>query len=59
MDSQVRNFLMEEKASNIDYSHKCVATKFGKWLLQRRLEKDPAKKVTPSRRQFNAIRGYK
>jgi len=49
MDSPIRKFRMEEKASKIDYSHKCVATKFGKWLLHRHLEKDPAKKVTLSK----------
>ena len=56
MDNQVRKFLLGEKATSTDRSHKCVATKFGKWLLERSLAKDPEKKVSLSRSQQKAIR---
>lgn len=56
MDNHVRKFLIEEKASNTDHSHKCVAKKFGKWLSQSRLAKDSEKKLTLTRAQHKAVR---
>ena len=49
MDNHVRKFLIEEKASDTDHSHMCVGKKFGNWLSQSRLEKEPEKKMTLTR----------
>ena len=55
MDSQIKQFLREEKQSKTDKSHKCVAKKFKNWLLNIREESDPGKIAALSEEQDKAI----
>ena len=56
MDKQVREFLLEEKISSTDHSHKCVAKKFHTWLLECGVEKMGTRKITLSGEQNKANR---
>ena len=55
MDKQVKKFLLSERATSTDSSHKCVAKKFYNWMLQCRSERDSDKKISLTRKQYKAF----
>ena len=58
MDRVVQNFLKAEKATSTDYSHKCVAKKFAKWLRENRAQSYKNKRIYLSRKQIKALREW-